>query len=54
LFDIEGGPGAAASNAAMFYANEGKEYRHRLRVRQPSPVRGCEPKNRLDILRLVR
>ena len=27
LFDIEGGPGAAASNAAMFYAKEGKEYR---------------------------
>jgi len=29
LFDIEGGPGAAASNAAMFYAKEGKEYRRK-------------------------
>jgi pimeloyl-ACP methyl ester carboxylesterase len=29
LFEIEGGPGAAASNAAMFYAKEGKEYRRK-------------------------
>ena len=29
LFDLEGGPGAAASNAAMFYAKEGKEYRRK-------------------------
>ena len=29
LFDIEGGPGAAASNAAMFYAREGEEYRRK-------------------------
>jgi pimeloyl-ACP methyl ester carboxylesterase len=29
LFHLEGGPGAAASNAAMFYAKEGKEYRRK-------------------------
>ena len=29
LFDLEGGPGDAATNAAMFYATDGKEYRRR-------------------------
>lgn len=29
LFHIEGGPGAAASNAAMLYAKEGTEYRRK-------------------------
>jgi pimeloyl-ACP methyl ester carboxylesterase len=29
LFDLEGGPGAAATGAAMFYATDGKEYRRR-------------------------
>jgi pimeloyl-ACP methyl ester carboxylesterase len=28
MFDLAGGPGAAATSAAGFYANEGKEYRH--------------------------
>jgi pimeloyl-ACP methyl ester carboxylesterase len=27
LFDLEGGPGMAATGSAAFYANEGKEYR---------------------------
>ena len=29
LFDLEGGPGAAATDTAMFYATDGKEYRRR-------------------------
>jgi pimeloyl-ACP methyl ester carboxylesterase len=29
LFDLEGGPGAASTDAAMFYATSGKEYRRR-------------------------
>ncbi len=29
LFDLEGGPGDAATNAATFYATDGKEYRRR-------------------------
>jgi pimeloyl-ACP methyl ester carboxylesterase len=29
LFELAGGPGAAATGAAIFYVNEGKEYRHK-------------------------
>ena len=32
LFDLAGGPGLAATDAASFYANEGKEYRRRRDV----------------------
>src|SRR6476661_9438925 len=50
LFDIEGGPGAAASNAAMFYAKEGKEYRRRHDV-VCVDQRGTGKSNRLAIER---
>src|SRR5262249_20128498 len=29
LFDLAGGPGVASTDAAMFYAREGREYRRR-------------------------
>ncbi|PYK71249.1 MAG: hypothetical protein DME42_11120 [Verrucomicrobia bacterium] len=32
LFDLAGGPGAASTDAARFYATEGKEYRRRRDV----------------------
>jgi pimeloyl-ACP methyl ester carboxylesterase len=32
LFDLEGGPGVAATGSAAFYANEGKEYRRQRDV----------------------
>ena len=32
LFDLAGGPGAAATEGAMFYAHEGKEFRRRRDV----------------------
>lgn len=32
LFHLDGGPGVAATHAASFYANEGKEYRRRREV----------------------
>jgi len=48
LFDLAGGPGAASTEAAAFYAGPGKEYRHRHDV-VCVDQRGTGQSNRLSI-----
>src|SRR6059058_2498349 len=48
MFDLAGGPGAASTGAAMFYATEGKEYRRRHDVVLVDQ-RGAGNSNRLSI-----